>query len=217
MEWPQELLNIHSAIQNEPGRRVFKTMLVNLLGPSADEIEVLKEKLIHLQKEIHSVTTKADIGYLTTLTNNQANTDRIVHTLETGIGHLEAKEIAQARDVNLIQEVINRLYLTTNSIQTDILKLENDMKPIKNVHHELLTLRTIMVDADNEIKAKITAIEKRLPPVVHSRSVQTDPDIHDDPAPTDNSFPPDYANILKDPTGHVRSGSFHAWDRLIAK
>ena len=206
MEWPQELLNIHSAIQNEPGRRVFKTMLVNLLGPSADEIEVLKEKLIHLQKEIHSVTTKADIGYLTTLTNNQANTERIVHTLETGIGHLENKQIALARDVNLIQDDIQRLFLRSNSMPTEMLQLQNDLKPIKNVHHELLTLRNIMVDADNEIKAKITAIEKRLPPVVHSRSVQTDPDVHDDPAPTDTSFPPDYPNILKDPTGHVRSG-----------
>ena len=42
MEWPQELLNIQTAIQNEPGRRVFKSMLINLLGPSADEIQVLK-------------------------------------------------------------------------------------------------------------------------------------------------------------------------------
>ena len=192
-------------------------MLVNLLGPSADEIQVLKQKVIDLQTEIHSVTTKADIGYLTTLTNNLANTDRICHALETAMTHLESKEIALAGDVNSMQEDIRRLFLTTHSMESDILQIQNDIKPIKNVHHELLTLRNIMVDADNEIKAKITAIEKRLPPLVHGRSVQTDPDLADDPAPTDSLLPPDYPSIMKDPIGHSRSGSFHAWDRLIAK
>ena len=52
MKWPQELLNIHTAIQNEPGRRVFKSMLIDILGPSAEEIEVIKQKIIDLQKDM---------------------------------------------------------------------------------------------------------------------------------------------------------------------
>ena len=192
-------------------------MLINLLGQSADEIQVLKQKVIDLQTEIHSVTTKADTGYLTTLTNNLANIERISHALETAMTHLESKEIALAGDVNSMQEDVRRLFLSTHSMETDILKIQNDIKPIKNVHHELLTLRNMMVNADDEIKAKITAIEKRLPPVVHSRSIQTDPDLADEPAASDTLLPPDYPSIMKDPIGHSRSGSFHAWDRLTAK
>ena len=46
-----------------------------------------------------------------------------------------------------------------------------------------------MVTADDEIKAKITAIEKRLPPVLHSRSA------HTDATPSDALMPPDYPAI----------------------
>ena len=154
------------------------------------------------------------MGYLNTLTNNLANIERMEHALETTMTHLESKEIALAADVTSMQEDIRRLFLTTHSMETDILTLQNEMKPIKNIHRELLTLRNIMVNTDDEIKAKIAAIEKRLPPLVHARSVQTDPDPAD---ASDTILPPDYPTIMKDPIGHSRSGSFHAWDRLTAK
>ena len=160
------------------------------------------------------MTSKTDVCYLTTLTNNLANLERIEHALETAMTHLESKEIALANDVTNMKQDITQLFLTTHSLETDVLKLKEDVRPIKNVHHELITLRNILVNADDEIKAKIAAIEKRLPPLVHhSRSAQTDT------TPSDQSdvlMPPDYPKF-KDPIGHSRQGSFHAWDRLKAK
>ena len=139
MEWPQKLLNIHTAIQNEPGRRVFKSMLIDILGPSEDQIEVLKEKLKDVQKDIHSVTTKTGIHYMSTLTKQIASIERLQHALETAMAHLEQREKALDNDMSAMKQDISALFPTTHSQETEVQKLVHDVTPIKHIYNELLT------------------------------------------------------------------------------